>query len=163
VKTEEKTRSFRGTLLEIVIVVGVFAVISVYILRMFLAADFLQGEAVNTSKAAVLTESVAEVWKGAASTTAEDAILTICNKSGIVRMPDYDTDTELAYGIYYNGKWEEVQSGGKFLLLVLFEKDTSTILKGTVSLYGLTLDGDNNIQFEKDYCSLDTAITLQRE
>lgn len=160
-KTEQKSRSFRGTLLEIVIVVGVFSIISVYILRMFLAADHLQGEAVNTSKATVHTESFAEIWKSLQAESYEDAVTLLEQKCNMVRMNEYDSTTEEAYGIMYDGQWKEVQTNGKFLMLVLLDTAESTVMKGTVTMYGLNTT-DNMIDRNKEYCSLKVAVSLAR-
>lgn len=62
-KAEEKSNSFRAPLLELVIIIGFFAIVSVYLLRMFMAADSLQGRAVATTKALVRAESLAESIK----------------------------------------------------------------------------------------------------
>lgn len=60
-----KTKSFRMPLLEIVIVVAVFAIVSVFIMKLYMSADRLQRESENVSRAVIEVQNTAELIKGA--------------------------------------------------------------------------------------------------
>lgn len=102
-----KTRSLRMSLIEISIMIAVFAVISVFLLQMYVAADSLQGTSVHISKAMVHAESVAETLKGSGSF--EDAISTL----GMQKTQD-----ELSYVLQYDKQWNPVSEDGSFLIIV---------------------------------------------
>lgn len=55
--------NYRRTILELVLVTAIFAVVSVFILKIYLTADRLQADAVAISTAAVQSESIAEAVK----------------------------------------------------------------------------------------------------
>lgn len=61
---EEKTKSFRMPLIEIIIVVAVFAIVSVFIMRMYVSADKLQHESELVSRAVIELQNKAELFKG---------------------------------------------------------------------------------------------------
>ncbi len=60
---DNKQRSFTIPLVELVIVVGIFAVVSVILMRMYLSADNLRGRAVTISRETVLCENDFELLK----------------------------------------------------------------------------------------------------
>lgn len=55
--------NYRRTILELVLVTAIFAVVSVFILKIYLTADRLQADAVAISTATVQSESIAEAVK----------------------------------------------------------------------------------------------------
>lgn len=55
--------NYRRTILELVLVTAIFAVVSVFILKIYLTADRLRGDAVAVSTATVQSESIAETVK----------------------------------------------------------------------------------------------------
>lgn len=55
--------NYRRTILELVLVTAIFAVVSVFILKIYLTADRLQSDAVAVSTATVRSESIAEAVK----------------------------------------------------------------------------------------------------
>ncbi len=102
---EAKNRSFRMPLIEIIIVVAVFVVISVLLLRLYVAADSLQGSAENISRAGILAQSTAEVVKNSDSiddivealklTKSDNGAYTYTDK-GIVIEIEFDEDNMTA-------------------------------------------------------------------
>ena len=59
-KRERQSQLAKMPLLELVITIGIFAVISVFLLELFLAANSLQQKARDTGKATILTDDNAE-------------------------------------------------------------------------------------------------------
>ena len=53
--------NYRRAILELVLVTGIFAVVSVFLLRIYLTADHLRGEAVAISTATVRAQGVADI------------------------------------------------------------------------------------------------------
>ena len=64
-KRERQSQLAKMPLLELVITIGIFAVISVFLLELFLAANSLQQKARDTGKATIFSENIAENIKGA--------------------------------------------------------------------------------------------------
>lgn len=58
-------RSAKMPMLELILVIGYFSVISVFILQLFLSANMLQNKAKDEGKAIILTEKIAETIKSA--------------------------------------------------------------------------------------------------
>ena len=59
----DKQKTARLPLIESVIIIAIFAVVSVIIMQMYLSADRIQKKAVNISKATILAENRAEELK----------------------------------------------------------------------------------------------------
>ena len=80
----DKQKTARLPLIESVIIIAIFAVVSVIIMQMYLSADRIQKKAVNISKATILAENRAEELKAGST--------------------DYLTR-------YYDNNWEEIAPG----------------------------------------------------
>jgi hypothetical protein len=106
------SRSFRISFIEMVIVIGVFALISILVFRLFLAADSLQKDAVNTSEALIKAETIAEVLKG--SNSFEDELLEL----GLSKETISIEQESLTFQMYFNQEWEPVQTIGEHVLQV---------------------------------------------
>ena len=78
----KQSENARLPMLELVVSIGVFAVISVFLLEMFLAANSLQQKAKDEGKAITKTETIAEMLKSAdvavCPENAVDEIKKIC-------------------------------------------------------------------------------------
>ena len=85
----DKQSTARLPLVESVIIIAIFAVVSVVIMQMYLSANRLQEKAVNISKATILAENKAEELK-----------------SG-----KWDINTR-----YYDSEWNETSSESRFKL-----------------------------------------------
>lgn len=97
-KSNEKTKSFRMPLLEIVIVVAVFAVVSVFIMKLYMSADRLQRESENVSRAVIEVQNTAELIRGAE--TFEEA-LTVTGLEKVSDITEYaETFTSADNGNY---------------------------------------------------------------
>lgn len=58
-----KGRSFRMSMLEIILVIGIFAIISLILTQLFMGTQKIQAKALDISKSYILTESIAEQVK----------------------------------------------------------------------------------------------------
>ena len=121
-----QSNSFRAPLLELVIVIGIFAVISVYILKMFMAADRLRGQAVATSKALVRAESVAEFIRSG-GTSVSEIIKSVCDEFGA-------TDENGTAVIGYNKSWEKTDKKAEYMLKVTIGGNADGTYSGEVSV-----------------------------
>ena len=59
----DKQKTARLPLIESVIIIAIFAVVSVIIMQMYLSADRIQKKAVNISKATIMAENRAEKFR----------------------------------------------------------------------------------------------------
>lgn len=137
-----QSNSFRAPLLELVIVIGIFAVISVYLLQMFMTADKLRGKAVATSKGLVRAESVTEYIRGSKAVSLSELKTKVCSEFGAV-----EENGELI--IRYTKGWEKAEKGGEYLLKVKISENGGSTYTGTVSV----VSGKN----DTEYCNLDLA------
>ncbi len=141
-----QSNSFRAPLLELVIVIGIFAVISVYLLQMFMMADRLRGKAVATSKGLVRAESVAEFIRGSKAASVSELKSKVSSEFGAVEEGDLLI-------IRYTKGWEKAEKNGEYLLKVEITEGTDKMFTGSVSV----VSGKN----DTEYCNLDIAGMLE--
>ena len=103
-------------MLELVIVIGFFAVISTFIMRMFLAANEAQSNADRLSRATVLAESSLECILGAESP--EEAY----RKLGLNKVTENGGEV---YAAYYDEDWNTSLVSSEYTLKVYRTDETS--------------------------------------
>lgn len=131
-----KSRSAKMPMLEIIITIGIFAVVSVFILELFLSANTLQSRAKDKSKAIVLAESIAETVKS--STTFEEAVKELdleqtvggvtWQKDGSHQVNLMDTsetneDTLIVYTGHFDENWKAVKNEDTYSVIVIPYKE----------------------------------------
>ncbi len=107
--------SIRMPMIELVIVIGIFVVISVFLVRMFMGTYRLQNNATDLSRAVIKAETIAEHIKNTAS---------IGEAATQLEMDSYDS-TSLNYCIYYDDSWNQTKTPSVNIIVI-----TSTITKG---------------------------------
>lgn len=146
-ENDETSRSFRITMIEIIIIIGIFSIISVFILQMFMAADSLQKKAVNTSKALIQVESVAEVLKG--SDSFETALLGL-------GMSEETDENQMYYVMYFNDEWKQVQEAKAHAIQVVIS--TKTAEAGKMEIAAITAldvkDNKDETDIVKSWCNI---------
>lgn len=94
----DRSSTARLPLIESVIIIAIFAIVSVAIMRLYVAADKLQQKAVNISKATIAAENLAEAVKA-------DAIIPAGSR------PVYSEAAPGAkYTVNYDGGWQQLES-----------------------------------------------------
>ncbi|MBO7401860.1 MAG: hypothetical protein J6U10_02595 [Lachnospiraceae bacterium] len=141
IENSKKPNSFRAPLLELVIIIGIFAIVSVYLLRMFMASDKLRGNAVATTESVLLTQSVAEYIKGLDKNTPADIYAELAKRFG-------GNSDQSGLKIKYGKSFEKVESNEKYTLIVTLN-DSDRLITGQVGFYSADL--------EKSYCVLEIA------
>ena len=119
---------------EPVIVITFFAIISVFLLRMFASTEKVRSSAEETSKSVIRAESVMEY---ALASDAEDGDL----KTLGFREASDDTGKYLVK--YYDSKWEETSSDGKYTMKVFVNSERKENGK-LVSYIIYMLETENN-------------------
>lgn len=128
----QQSRSAKMPMIELVVMIGIFAIISVFLLEMFLAANALQCKAKDEGKAIMLAESVAETIKSADSfesaVEAMELVSTSCvlekNENGTYQISQLGEEnasgekTEL-YMLHYNEQWEATEEADTYSLMLL--------------------------------------------
>jgi hypothetical protein len=110
---------------ELVISIGFFAVISVFILQLFLSANTLEKEAVDLSKATIQAEWIAEGIKG--SDTIKEA----------AELLNLDAKKDGSYEIIYDNRWKITKKMGTY--------NASVISTVTQTKYGVITKADITI------------------
>lgn len=149
---DRNTRSFRIPMIELVIIISVFAIISVFIMQLFLFANSLQKDAVSTRKALIMSESIGEMLK--ASSSFEQALI----EYGLERKAD--EDNRKCYILYFDKNWMEVEQEGLYAIEVKIEtekKETGFMETADITAYKVkqndTDELDNN-EFKKIWSNL---------
>lgn len=110
----DKSRSFRMPMIELILVIGIFAVISVFIVQMYMGTNRIQNKATDISKAMIQAETVTEQIKHSAS---------IGETAKVLGMVAFD-NTAHNYCIYFDNNWKQTSSPSENIILV-----TSTVEK----------------------------------
>ena len=149
-KERNNSTSSRLPMIEIVIIISVLAMISVYIMRLFLFANSLQTDAVNTSKAVILSESIAEVLKSSGS------FETTLLEYGLEKKEDMDN----IYIMYFDNNWVEVLQAGSYAIevKVATEKEGTGFMEiANITAYQVILNDNNelsNQDNQKIWCNI---------
>lgn len=116
-KDKVESHSFRMPMIELVIVIGIFAVISIFLVQMFMGTNRLLNHATNISHAVICAESIAEQIKNTAS---------IGETANQLHMVSYD-NTSQNYCIYYDEEWNQTAEPSDHIIIVTssVEKKTS--------------------------------------
>ncbi len=118
--------NYRRTVLELVLVTAIFAVVGVSILKIYLTADRLRGEAVALSTATVQAENVAEAVKlGGIEYAAE--------RFGMEAGEGY-------YILHYDRHFEVASGKGKYQLVLLPAKEENGLWRAVVYVGGAALE-----------------------
>ena len=157
-KRERQSQLAKMPLLELVITIGIFAVISVFLLELFLAANSLQQKARDTGKATILSENIAENIKGAEKKEKAIEELGFQTRYGkwnetkgvypiaAIRKEKQEGDTQI-YIKYCDSKWKATKQKSSYSIILVPAKtkvknktiDTYEIyvyrLKGYVSMF----------------------------
>lgn len=149
-------------MLEIIITIGIFTAISVFILNLFVSADTLENRAMDTSKAVLCAENAAEAIRAADSFAEVIEVLglkeekgTIRNESGQSIQLDVLEDgmgTDLYYTAHYDKDWKMVDEKSMFCLLVVpsaQEDEFGSMIYADIFVYhwkNYTDTADNNGQ-----------------
>ena len=127
-----KSRSAKMPMLEIIITIGIFAVVSVFILELFLSANTLQSRAKDKSKAIVLAESIAETVKS--SKTFEEAVKELDlkqtvgeitqGKDGSIQInitdnSDGEKNTMIVYTCHFDENWMTTKEEDTYSVIVV--------------------------------------------
>lgn len=133
--------------MELVLVTAIFAVVSVFILKIYLTADRLRGEAVALSTAAIQAENIAEAVKlGGVSLAAE--------QFGMEMGEGY-------YILRYDRHWEVVSEKEKYQLVLVFAGEEDGLLRAVVYAGGAGLEDavrDGTVSEEIHLCELPVAV-----
>ena len=141
IESNKKQNSFRAPLLELVIIIGIFAIVSVYLLKMFMASDKLRGNAVNTTKSVLLAQSVADFMKGCDS----DKITDIISMTG----KEFNCKTsENTLTCSFSKGFEKTENDPAYILKAELNEGDG-LITGYVGIY--SADGN------KTYCRLDVS------
>lgn len=129
-------------LVESVIIVAIFAVISVFIMQMYVTADRLQGKSVTISKATMLAENYIEAVKGGAEELPSNEQEGDATDDGTVNYVLYSEDWERLDA----GVPEDFARAAYFMLSVVDSVrsgETGTYADFTVSVYDI---GDGTLE-----------------
>ncbi|MCR5325030.1 MAG: hypothetical protein K6E85_17370 [Lachnospiraceae bacterium] len=130
----DKQSTARLPLVESVIIIAIFAVVSVVIMQMYLSADRIQKKAVNISKATILAENKAEELKNGSK----------------------DLETR-----YYDNEWQDISQNGGNGEKAAFTMTCDTIESisetyGSLTIFKITVKdkaGEELISLDADFIS----------
>lgn len=146
-KKIKESRTSSIPMLEIIFSIGIFTIISVFVLQLFLSADVLQKKAKDTSKAVIYAENIVEVLK--ASDSFEEAIelLGLKEEKGTIKQEDNNSyqlevlgenssGDDIYYSAYYNRQWEVVEKRDTYSIIVVpYEVDSGNGIVTYVDIF----------------------------
>lgn len=154
-------------MLELIISIGVFAIISVFLLEMFLGADSMEKKTKDQGKAFTLAETVAETIKGADSLDAAVSQLGMEQQWGTVAQQEdgsylvgdlsdtQSTDGALVYLLHYDKNWEKTEQEDNYsLILVPYEETVYGKTMENYQVYVYRLSGYPSVFHQKDNVQL---------
>lgn len=127
------SRSSGMPMLEIVLSIGIFTIISVFILQLFLSADSLERQAKDISKAVIYAENVAEVIKSYGSVESGMNFLGFSKNFGIL---EYEIEEKWSkkemthYVLSYDQDWNITKEERTYEVIVipeLLEEDLGSL------------------------------------
>lgn len=144
---KERNGNYRRTILELVFITGIFAVISVFLLKLYLTADRLQGKAAAVSSATVRAESLAETVKA----------LGVQKAAGQFQMEIKDG----YYILRYDKSWNIVTEKEEYQIVLQLESEQNGLLTAVVYAGGADLLSSllaGNAAEEELLCRLRTVL-----
>lgn len=148
----EDRGNYRKVLLELVLVTAVFAAVSVCILRLYLTADRLQGDAVALNAGTVRAQSVAEAVK-------------LSGISGAAEQFDMEAG-EGYYILRFDKNWNRTDTGERYQLALVPEKVENGLAYAVVYVGGAKLEaGIKNGEADESglLCRLPVAVYVGQE
>lgn len=120
-----------------------------------MAADRLQGDAVNISKAVVHSESIAEYIKGCNAETIDDIAASCIKQFGNenTKLQNSD-DSGLVIDLYFDGEWQECSEDYLFIIRIILTYD-SEMANGKITVYRTTDE-------PSDECKIYSDIEVKR-
>lgn len=150
---ESKSSSAKMPMLEIVITIGIFAIISVFIVELFLSANTIQTRARDKSKAVILAETIAETMKSAKDFKEAAKELNLIettgkikkHQNGNVQISEIDEGTKgedcvTVYTGHYDKEWNSTNKEEDYsVILIPYEEQiqNQAIKKYEVYIYRL--------------------------
>lgn len=163
----KQSESTRLTLLELIISIGVFAIISVFLLEMFLAANSMQQQAKDEGKAITKSETVAELIKGADSQEEVFAQLSMQEawgtmqqkKNGTYQIVDVTSSEDAGktklYVAHFDKNWKETEEEDCYsLILVPYEENLQGKTVNDYEIFVYCLNGYASILNSKESVEL---------
>lgn len=162
-----EARSAKMPMLEIIFTIGIFAVVSVFILELFLSANTLQNRAKDKSKAIVLAETIAETVKS--KKNFEDAVEELDlvktagrisqQKDGSYQVSKIDEsegaeDTGESIEVYtghYDENWKKAKEENTYSVIVIpYEETIQGKVMANYEIYIYRLKGYVSVMSKKD-------------
>lgn len=163
----KQSESTRLTLLELIISIGVFAIISVFLLEMFLAANSMQQQAKDEGKAITRAETVAETLKGANSQEQTFSQLSMQEawgtmqqtKDGIYQIVDVtsspDENKTKLYVTHFDKNWKKTEAEDCYsLILIPYEENLQGKVVNDYEIFVYRLNGYPSIINPKESAEL---------
>lgn len=153
-------RSSKMPMLEMILVIGYFSVISVFILQLFLSANMLQSKAKDEGKAIVQSERIAETIKAADSFEAAKKECKLLEYSKIddkkqiekIIMDKVENATvKRFYMLYFDMNWKESETESMYTMVIVPSVNTEFCMNmEEYDIYVFRLQGYASLFQQKD-------------
>lgn len=125
---KDRSHSFRMPMIELILVIGIFAVISVFLVQMFMGTSRLQDKANDISRALIQAQTIVEQIKNSAS---------IGETAKILEMDNFD-NSSFNYCIYYDSKWNQTKSPSANIIIItssVDKKENGRLVSAVIKAY----------------------------
>ena len=146
--SEKKHSTFRLPMVEMIIIIGIFSVVSLLIVKMFVSTDKLQAKAVNISRAVMEAESLAELIKGSKATD-------ILQDIGARQLEDHN-----GYVLFYDKEWNQVEEENSNLIMIEYEAIPDDY--GTLDTYQIIAYAQESYDFLDENVLCDLIVKKYR-
>lgn len=107
-REDKGNHSFRVSMVELILVIGIFTIVSVFLVKIFLETEKIQQKALNISKATIQAEFVAEKYKNSGS------IMELVEQLNLI--PSETNEGE--YYMYFDTDWNQINDSSNRQLFV---------------------------------------------
>ena len=167
-KRKKQSGSAKMPMLELIVNVGIFGIISVFLLELFLAANTMQSKAEDKGKAIMLSETIAETIKSAENfeeAVEELELLEIPASIGMQEDGTYQVTNlgekngeaakEKVYVLHYDNKWQSVSKEDTYcMILIPFSQEMQGKTLENYQICVYRLHGYPSMLFKEDNIEL---------
>ena len=162
-KRKKQAGSAKMSMLELIINIGLFGIISVFLLELFLAANTMQCKAEDKGKAIILSETIAETIKSSAQfeeAAKELGLMEITahismQEDGTYQVTDLGTtqieaENQKVYILHFDKQWQSVSSEDTYsMILIPYTKEIQGKILEYYQICVYRLDGYPSMLFKK--------------
>lgn len=174
-------------MLELIIIIGIFAISSIFILQMFLTANTVEQKAKDKSKSVLIAENIVEAIKAHNNFQETMKSLEFSNAAGMVeenadgsykiskiesqeKIENTDDEAAVSYIKFYNKNWQETDTEDTYCVLVFpsyNQAEAGMMVQAEIYIYRLSpyvlFDFQGKQKVNEELCHLHIANYISKD